>query len=169
MIGQLELSEPAQPITGSGRSKSRYQTQTQNILGSIQQNCSIWTRAAVAVLRCLWVDVALIGFWSDIECSCNVSTLRAAVSPRSWTQCPAQGSEGLTQLKWGGWSKQSAQHSTPRTVKEEWNVRKTETITNIFRGLLMNLMLLMFQKILALPHLPAPAAWPVAERGWIQN
>ena len=37
------------PITGSGPSKSRYQTQTQNILGSIQQNCSIWTRAAVAV------------------------------------------------------------------------------------------------------------------------
>ena len=49
MIGQLELSEPAQPITGSGRSKSRYQTQTQNIVGSIQQNCSIWTQAAVAV------------------------------------------------------------------------------------------------------------------------
>ena len=49
MIGQLELSEPAQPITGSGRSKSRYQTQTQNILGSIHQNCSIWSCYAIAV------------------------------------------------------------------------------------------------------------------------
>ena len=56
MIGQLEVSEPAQPITGSGRSKSRYQTQTQNIVGSIQQNCSIWTQAAVAVSHyyCYW-------------------------------------------------------------------------------------------------------------------
>ena len=28
MIGQLELSEPAQPITGRGRSNSRYQVDT---------------------------------------------------------------------------------------------------------------------------------------------
>ena len=49
MIDQLELSEPAQPITGSGHSKSRYQTQTQNILGSIHQNCSIWSCYAIAV------------------------------------------------------------------------------------------------------------------------
>ena len=53
VIGQLELSEPAQPITGSGRSKSRYQTQTQNILGSIQQNCSIWSCYAIAVFCCV--------------------------------------------------------------------------------------------------------------------
>ena len=88
VIGQLELSEPAQPITGSGRSKSRYQTQTQNILGSIQQNCSIWSCYAIAVT--LGPGCPCAARWrrsSNISWSRTSSGGATSTMTTSWTWC----------------------------------------------------------------------------------